>query len=159
LNGDDRPFSFNSRGSQHETFAPCGLDADGHCGGQRRVDGFRAAQRLRTRLYEEARATFARVDLLALPATPVAAPGVDEMLVRLGGQDLDVAQAITRLTAPFNLLGLPALALPCGFTSSGMPVGLQLVGPAFAEDRVLAAGHAYQRATDWHRRRPLLAEG
>ena len=81
------------------------------------------------------------------------------MLVRLGGQDLDVAQAITRLTAPFNLLGLPALALPCGFTSSGMPVGLQLVGPAFAEDRVLAAGHAYQRVTDWHRRRPPLAEG
>jgi len=118
-----------------------------------------AAQRLRTRLYEEARAAFARVDLLALPATPVVAPGLDEMLVRLGGQDLDVAQAITRLTAPFNLLGLPALALPCGFTSSGMPVGLQLVGPAFAEDRVLAAGHAYQRVTDWHRRRPPLAEG
>ena len=40
-----------------------------------------------------------------------------------------------------------------------MPVGLQLVGPAFAEDRVLVAGHAYQRATDWHRRRPPLAEG
>jgi len=115
-----------------------------------------AAQRLRTRLYEEARAAFAHVDLLALPVTPLVAPRPEEFLVRLGDQELDAAQAITRLTAPFNLVGLPALALPCGFTPAGLPVGLQLVGPAFAEDRVLAAGHAYQRATHWHDRRPPL---
>ena len=63
---------------------------------------------------------------------------------------------VDSLSGPFNLIGLPALALPCGFTSAGMPVGLQLVGPPFAEGRVLAAGHAYQRATHWHERRPPL---
>ena len=117
-----------------------------------------ATQRLRTRLYEEARAAFAHVDLLVLPATPLVAPRPDELVVRLGGHELDAAQAITRLTAPFNLIGLPALSLPCGITPAGMPVGLQLVGPPFAEDRVLAAGHAYQRATHWHERRPPLSE-
>jgi len=117
-----------------------------------------AAQRLRTRLYEEARAAFARVDLLVVPTTPVVALHPDELLVRLGGHELDAAQAITRLTAPFNLTGLPALALPCGVTSAGLPVSLQLVGPAFAEARVLAAGHGYQRATRWHERRPPLAQ-
>jgi aspartyl-tRNA(Asn)/glutamyl-tRNA(Gln) amidotransferase subunit A len=90
---------------------------------------------------------------------PLAPPRLEDMLVRLGGQDVDVAQAITRLTGPFNLIGLPALVLPCGFTPAGMPVGLQLIAPAFAEVRLLAAGHAYQRRTDWHRRRPPLAEG
>ena len=122
------------------------------------ADHYLAAQRLRTRLYEEARAAFGRVDLLALPATPLVAPRPDELLVRFGSHELDTAQAITRLTAPFNLIGLPALALPCGFTSAGMPVGLQLVGPPFAEGRLLAAGHAYQRATHWHERRPPLSE-
>jgi len=117
-----------------------------------------AAQRLRSRLYEEARTAFAHVDLLVLPTTPVVAPRPDELLVRLGGHELDVAQAITRLTAPFNLTGLPALALPCGLTTAGLPVSLQLVGPAFAEERVLAAGHGYQRATRWHEHRPPLAE-
>jgi aspartyl-tRNA(Asn)/glutamyl-tRNA(Gln) amidotransferase subunit A len=56
-----------------------------------------------------------------------------------------------------NLAGLPAISIPCGFVSEGsreLPVGLQLVGPHFAESRLLAASHQYQRLTDWHRRVP-----
>ncbi len=57
----------------------------------------------------------------------------------------------------FNLPGVPALSIPCGFDDRALPVGLQLVGPRLGEAAVLAAGHAFQRATDWHRRRPPLA--
>jgi aspartyl-tRNA(Asn)/glutamyl-tRNA(Gln) amidotransferase subunit A len=55
---------------------------------------------------------------------------------------------------PFNLAGLPALALPCGFSGETLPLSLQLAGRPFDEATVLRAGHAYQQATDWHRRRP-----
>src|SRR5207247_845299 len=79
---------------------------------------------------------------------------LDEVQVRMGDIRMGTLEAICRLTGPFNLTGLPALALPCGFTRDGRPIGLQLVGRPFAEAEVLAAGHAYQRATDWHLRRP-----
>ena len=115
-----------------------------------------AAQRFRTRLYEEAAAAFATVDLLALPVSPLAAPRIGEMTVSPGGRTAGVEEALTRFTAPFNLTGLPALALPSGFTRGGLPTALQLVAPPFAERRLLAAGCAYQGATAWHRRAPQL---
>ena len=59
-------------------------------------------------------------------------------------------------TIPANLAGICALSVPCGFTPSGLPVGLQVLGPAFREDTVLRIGHAYEQASDWHRRRPHL---
>jgi aspartyl-tRNA(Asn)/glutamyl-tRNA(Gln) amidotransferase subunit A len=55
---------------------------------------------------------------------------------------------------PFNITGLPALALPCGFSASGLPLSLQLAGRAFEEALVLRVGYAYERATAWHTRRP-----
>jgi aspartyl-tRNA(Asn)/glutamyl-tRNA(Gln) amidotransferase subunit A len=76
--------------------------------------------------------------------------------VRLAGAEVGVLEAVCRTTGPFNLTGLPALALPCGRTATGLPIGLQLAGRPFAEDDVLAAGHAYERATGWHRVRPPL---
>jgi len=118
------------------------------------AEQYLAAQRLRTRLYDEMRAALARVDLLATPATVLAAPRLDELQVRVGDREMGTLEAVCRLSGPFNLTGLPALALPCGFTGDGRPIGLQLVGRPFAEADVLAAGHAYQRATNWHRRRP-----
>ena len=113
-----------------------------------------AAQRLRARLYAETRDVLAGVDLLATPATVLPAPRLEELVIRVDGSETGVLEAICRLTGPFNLTGLPALALPCGFTRDGLPIGLQLVGRPFAEADVLAAGHAYQQATDWHLRRP-----
>jgi len=113
-----------------------------------------AAQRLRTRLYTEMLGVLERVDLLATPGTVLPAPRIGELQVRLDGVEVGTTDAITRLTGPFNLTGLPALVIPCGFTGGGLPIGLQLVGRPFAEADVLAVGHAYQRSTDWHRRVP-----
>jgi aspartyl-tRNA(Asn)/glutamyl-tRNA(Gln) amidotransferase subunit A len=62
--------------------------------------------------------------------------------------------AFTRFTRIFNTIGLPALSLPCGFTAAGLPLALQIVGRPFDEATVLRVGHAYEQATDWHRRRP-----
>lgn len=59
-------------------------------------------------------------------------------------------------TGPFNVLGLPAISLPCGFTKTGLPIGLTIAGPPFGEERVLALAHAYERATEWHARKPPL---
>ena len=59
----------------------------------------------------------------------------------------------------FNLPGVPAMSIPCGFDDRALPVGIQIVGPRLGEAAVLAAGHAFQCATDWHRRRPPLACG
>ena len=61
-----------------------------------------------------------------------------------------------RNTVPFNTYGLPAISVPCGFTGSGLPIGLQIGGPPFAESIVLALAHAYEQATRWHSRRPNM---
>jgi aspartyl-tRNA(Asn)/glutamyl-tRNA(Gln) amidotransferase subunit A len=91
---------------------------------------------------------FTRYDLLLTPTTPVTAPLIE------GPDAVEQARLLTRFTAPFNLTGLPALSLPCGFTESGLPIGLQLVARPWAESSLLRAGQAYQQATNWHLRRP-----
>jgi aspartyl-tRNA(Asn)/glutamyl-tRNA(Gln) amidotransferase subunit A len=112
-----------------------------------------AAGQVRARLYDELRAALAAADVLALPTTPVSAPAVEAQVVRVGDGEESVVQVLASLTGPFNLTGLPALALPCGFTAAGLPASLQLVGRPFGETALLAVGHAYQRETDWHTRR------
>ena len=93
---------------------------------------------------------FERYDLLLMPTTPVAAPPIE------GPDAVELARLLTRYTAPFNLTGLPALSLPCGFTSEGLPIGLQIIGPHWGEARLLHAGYAYEQATDWHIRKPTI---
>jgi len=68
-----------------------------------------------------------------------------------------VRAALLRCTRPFNFSGHPACAAPCGFTVSGLPIGLQIVGRPFDEATVLRVVDAYQRITDWHTRRPVAA--
>lgn len=91
---------------------------------------------------------FESVEILILPATPIPAPTIE------GHDALEQARRLTRFTAPFNLTGLPALCLPCGFTEAGLPIGLQLVAGAWGEATVLQAGQAYEAATAWHDRKP-----
>src|SRR5205807_1052404 len=96
--------------------------------------------------------TLAKADLYLLPAMNVRVPTLEQTGPR-GGADMPALLAeLTRLTRWVNYLGVPALVIPCGFDSRGLPIGLQLVGRAFAEAALLAAGHAFQRETDWHRR-------
>jgi aspartyl-tRNA(Asn)/glutamyl-tRNA(Gln) amidotransferase subunit A len=104
------------------------------------------AQRLRSRLCDEVNALLREVDLLVLPVQSGPAPTFETTYAA-------PRPRVNRMI-PFNMTGLPALALPCGFTESGLPLGMQVVGRAFAEALVLRAGHAYQRETDWHTRRP-----
>lgn len=107
------------------------------------------AQKVRTLLRRDFEATFARCDVLATPTSPVTA-------FRLGER---VADPLTMylmdiFTIPSSLAGNTSLSLPCGLSSEGLPIGLQLIAPPLAEPLLLRAGQAYERATDWHRRRP-----
>ena len=61
-----------------------------------------------------------------------------------------------RNLGPFNINGLPTISIPCGFTSSGLPIGLQISGPPGGETIVLQLAHAYEQATNWHTRRPAI---
>lgn len=95
---------------------------------------------------------FEEYDLLLTPATPTPAPFI------AGNDALQQARRLTRFTAPFNLTGLPALSVPCGFSTSGLPIGLQIVSPAWNEARLLQAGAAYEAATPWHKQKAPVAQ-
>ena len=112
------------------------------------------AQRYRTLLGRTLVRIFEHVDVLAVPATPVTATPIGCESVAINGVDDGVFGALLRNTEPFNLSGLPAVVAPCGFDGQGMPISLQIVGPAFEEGRILNVIHAYQSATQWHARRP-----
>jgi aspartyl-tRNA(Asn)/glutamyl-tRNA(Gln) amidotransferase subunit A len=115
------------------------------------------ALRLRARLAREfIREVFEEADLVIAPATPTPAPALAEVTAGDGEAVAARMGRFARLTRPWNGLGLPVLAVPCGFAGSGLPIGAQLIGRPFDEATVLRAGHAYEQATEWHRRRPAL---
>jgi aspartyl-tRNA(Asn)/glutamyl-tRNA(Gln) amidotransferase subunit A len=116
------------------------------------------AQRARTAFTEGMRALLRQVDVLLLPTLPIVAPRADalEQPLRIDDHEEEASHALLRYTFPFDLTGQPALSLCCGFSTQGLPVGLQLVAGHFQEATLLRLGHAYQRVTDWHTRRPHL---
>ena len=114
------------------------------------------AQQARTLLDRESRKLLDEVDLLAGPTEPVTAPEILSSRVMAGEQEIGVVGALTQYTRPYNINGFPAISVPCGFSQSNMPIGLQLAGRPFDELTVLRAAHAYEQATDWHTRRPPL---
>lgn len=104
------------------------------------------AQQVRTLIKNDFDQAFAKYDALIAPTTPTVAFEIGEVVDPLAMKLNDV------LTIPANLAGIPAISLPCGF-ASGLPIGLQIMAPAFAEETLFQIAYAYEQATDWHKTR------
>ena len=115
------------------------------------------AQRARQVLRAEVDAALARVDALIAPAAPLPAPPLDTREVTVGGVTQDVRLWITRCTAPINVTGHPVLAVPCGLTAGGLPIGLQIIGRHFDEGTILRIGRAVEAGNPLGGRWPPLA--
>jgi aspartyl-tRNA(Asn)/glutamyl-tRNA(Gln) amidotransferase subunit A len=98
---------------------------------------------------------FADFDLVALPTRRHIPRKIDAAIKR-ERSDKPLNPELEN-TGQFNVYGIPAISVPCGFSSAGLPIGLMIAGPRFSEARVLALAHAYERATEWHSRKPPLA--
>ncbi len=117
------------------------------------------AQRVRTLMQRAVAAMFDQIDVLAAPTLPVPASlAGDEVKTWPDGTVEPLVMAYTRFTSFANVVGLPTLNVPCGFTSGGLPIGMQISGRPLDEKTVLRAGMAYEKATPWHERRPALAQ-
>ena len=114
------------------------------------------AQRMRTAFNRRLADTMRRYDILLAPATPIAAPLRGDVPVELNGHSQSKLALLPRLTRPFNICGYPTVSLPCGFTSGGLPIGMQLAARPFEDALALQVAHAYEGATDWHSRRPPI---
>jgi len=114
------------------------------------------AQRIRRRIQEHFWAAFRKVDALITPQLPITAPYIAQGSVSFGKVTEAVPSALTRYTRIYNLVGIPCLSICCGFSSSGMPIGLQIASKPFCEETVLKVAHAYEIHTSWKNERPLL---
>ncbi len=112
---------------------------------------YKKAQQVRTLIKRDFEEAFRRADVIVTPTAPTAA-------FRLGEKTEDPLQMYLSdiFTISFNLAGVPAISLPCGFTSGNLPVGLQIIGRPFDEETILRTAYAYEQATEWHTRRPGL---
>ncbi|HZJ23892.1 MAG TPA: amidase [Anaerolineales bacterium] len=108
------------------------------------------ARRTQAEVRKKCEQFFELYDLLLTPTTPIPAPAI------AGNDAVEQAGRLTRFTSPFNLTGLPALSVPCGFTTGGLPIGLQIVSRAWADAKVLNAGNVFEQSTEWHKKRPAL---
>lgn len=106
------------------------------------------ARRTRDELRRAYATALAKWDAIILPTTPTTAP------LREGNDAVAAAARLTAFTSPFNLTGLPAISIPCGFDANGLPIGLQIVARPWAEARLLRVARTYERATSWSARRP-----
>src|SRR5690606_13750589 len=110
------------------------------------------AQQMRTLIRQDFDKAFEQVDIIAAPVAPTTAFAFGENAndpIKMYLKDV--------FTLPPSLAGIPGISVPCGFDGQQLPIGLQLLGPAFSEDRVLRAAQAYQTTTNWHTAAPALA--
>lgn len=112
------------------------------------------AQRVRSILREQLLEVLKKVDVVVSPTTPLPAPKIGEREPMIGNREIRTVGGMGRFTCPFNLSGLPTISLPCGFTSSGLPIGFQIAGRPFDEETVLRVARVYEANTGWHQRRP-----
>jgi aspartyl-tRNA(Asn)/glutamyl-tRNA(Gln) amidotransferase subunit A len=111
------------------------------------------AQRGRELIRQDFANVLSQVDVIAAPTVPIAAPKVGEDPVTIGTAKELVISATIRLNRPSNHTGLPAISVPCGFTTGGLPVGLQLIGRAFDEATLFRVAHAYEATSPWRQKR------
>jgi len=117
------------------------------------VDYLRAQQQRRA-FSSNLRSIMQGFNALVLPTIPMPAILIEQAdtEILIDGVTEKATVALLRLTMPFNLAGLPAISLPCGFSAGGLPIGLQIAGKPFEESMILRIAHAYQQLTDWHHR-------
>jgi aspartyl-tRNA(Asn)/glutamyl-tRNA(Gln) amidotransferase subunit A len=125
---------------------------------------YMTAQRVRRLICDEFDEALSKVDVIVTPTGPMAAPTIEECkqgVVTADGKKISLRDTGVNFrsmgTAPFNVTGLPALSVRCGFTSTGLPIGLQIVGRAFGEGTVMQVANAYEASTEWKQRRPSLS--
>jgi aspartyl-tRNA(Asn)/glutamyl-tRNA(Gln) amidotransferase subunit A len=123
------------------------------------------AQRARRIVCEEFDKLLQERQVLILPTLPFAAPSIEECesgWIDIDGKKTrrqDARGGIESLCCiPFNVTGLPAISVCCGFSKGGMPIGLQIAAGSFQEPLLLQVAHAYERLTEWHKHRPALAD-
>ena len=114
------------------------------------------AQRLRTAMRQEFDGIMSDLDALVTPTNRAVAFPIGEPFATVDGKSISEFELLAGLTAPFSLTGSPAVSVPCGFNSEGLPIGLQIAGRAWTEARILQIGAAYERATPWSQRHPTL---
>jgi aspartyl-tRNA(Asn)/glutamyl-tRNA(Gln) amidotransferase subunit A len=112
---------------------------------------YRKGQQVRTLIKRDFDEAFREVDVIATPTAPTAA-------FKIGEKSADPLQMYLSdiFTISVNLAGIPGISIPCGFTSTGLPIGLQLLGRHFDEESIFRAAHAYEQSTEWHTKRPSL---
>ena len=119
-------------------------------------DIFRAQKQLAANR-RDIQAIFDQVDILLTPTVPILPPSIADL--KKNPDNLRPAELMMlRNTRPFNVWGIPVISLPCGFSSDGMPIGLQLAAAPWKEEIVLRAARAYEQATEWHERTPELEQ-
>ena len=124
------------------------------------------AHRVRRLIYEGFERALDRVQVMVVPTISFPAPTIEELdrgSARIDGREVRLSDRrgnlFTLCTIPFNQTGLPALSVCCGFSPSGLPIGMQIVGRPFDEETVLRVGHAYERAAGWYEKTPDLPAG
>ena len=112
---------------------------------------YKKAQRVRSLIIKDFESIFGEVDVLVTPVAPTPAFKIGEKI------DDPLSMYLADVfTIPVSCAGVPGLSVPCGFSGGGLPIGMQIIGPQFSEDRILQVGAAYQNATDWHTKKPAL---
>jgi aspartyl-tRNA(Asn)/glutamyl-tRNA(Gln) amidotransferase subunit A len=121
------------------------------------------AQRVRRLICQEFDEAFKSVQVILAPTIFSPAPTIDDCnrgYIEVDGKRINLQDRagnfLTRYTIPFNVTGLPDMSICCGFSSGGLPIGMQIVAPPFREDVVFQVAEAYERATEWHKRNPPL---
>ena len=112
------------------------------------------AQHAKARFRRDMLAVFNAFDALLTPGVLIPAPSLEARSVEIEGREVKLLPAMVSATSPFNLTGQPALTIPCGFSSSGLPLALQIIGMPFEEVTILRIGHAFESNTSWHMQHP-----